>query len=86
MPKHIHVDTCLREDGPLSKYCTCEHCCLAVCKVCGCYEGSLTTDCAGAIVDFDTQNKIYVDGLDYSEAEGWHIRYVGGRWPSAKFE
>lgn len=41
MPLHEHVDTCIKTGGKISKFCTCPHCTLCVCKVCGCYPGSL---------------------------------------------
>ena len=51
----------------------CEACCLAVCSVCGCYEGSLTTECPGVSVSFDKQQEIYNDcTIDYSTEKGWY--------------
>jgi len=87
MPLHEHVDTCLKGGGRISKHCTCKHCTLCVCKICGCYEGSLTTDCAGVKVDFDQQEKIYREGLDFSDEKGWHTRAnVEKGWPEANFK
>lgn len=43
---------------------------LAVCKVCHCFEGSLTTECSGAPVSGDNQDAIYAGKLDF----------VGGQW------
>ena len=73
MPRHKHVTTCLRGGGPISKFCTCYHCTLAVCSVCGAYEGGLTTDCPGARVDFDRQKEVYETPLDYTDDRGWHL-------------
>jgi hypothetical protein len=91
MPRHVHVDTCIKSGGPISKFCTCPHCTLCVCKVCGCYEGSLTTDCPGVKVDMDQQEKIYKEGLDYKDAGhggvGWYTRTEKDKgWPEANFE
>lgn len=71
MPKHKHVTECLR-GGPVSKYCSCPHCTLAVCSVCGAYEGALTTDCPGARMSFDRQKEVYETNLDYTDERGWH--------------
>lgn len=79
MPKHTQVATCLKGGGPLSTFCSCNHCTLAVCSVCGAYEGSLTTDCPGETVGADRQREVYETNLDYSDARGWH--QGGGRWP-----
>ena len=72
MPHHKQVTTCLKHGGPVSKFCTCLHCTLSVCQVCGAYEGSLTTDCPGEGVDFDRQQEVYTTNLDYTKARGWH--------------
>ncbi len=72
MPLHKHVTTCRKSGGPISKFCTCEHCTLCVCEVCGSYEGSLTTDCPGAKVSFDRQQEIYETCLDWTDDRGWH--------------
>lgn len=72
MPRHQQVTTCLRSGGPISKFCACEHCTLGVCSVCGAYEGSLTTDCPGAKVDFDKQQEVYQTSLDFTDDRGWH--------------
>lgn len=71
MPKHKQVTTC-RKGGPISKHCSCEHCCLSVCSVCGAYEGGLTTDCPGVIVSFDRQKEVHETLLDYTDDRGWH--------------
>ena len=73
MPRHKHVTTCLKGGGPLSKVCTCQHCNLAVCSVCGAYEGSLTTDCPGQAVGFDKHKEVYETPLDYTDDRGWHM-------------
>ena len=72
MPRHKQVMTCLRGDGPISKFCSCAHCTLCVCSVCGAYEGGLTTDCPGVKVDFDHQQEVYETKLDYTDERGWH--------------
>lgn len=42
---------------------------LAVCKVCGCYEGSLATNCPGAAVSADQQDRIYNGEVDFVEGQ-----------------
>jgi len=87
MPLHEHVDTCLKGGGKISKFCTCPHCTLCVCKICGCYEGSLTTDCPGEPVHFDKQEEIYKTGLDFTDEKGWHMRAEPNKgWPEAHFK
>jgi hypothetical protein len=73
MPRHRQVTTCRKSGGPLSKYCSCEHCTLAVCAVCGAYEGGLTTDCPGTAIDFDKQKEVHETSLDFTDARGWHL-------------
>ncbi len=73
MPRHKQVTTCRRTDGPVSKHCSCEHCTLSVCSVCGGGEGSLTTDCPGAKIDGDRQQEICETNLDYTDDRGWHL-------------
>lgn len=73
MPRHQQVTTCRKSGGPISKFCSCEHCTLAVCTVCGAYEGGLTTDCPGATVNFDRQREVFETSLDYTDACGWHL-------------
>lgn len=72
MPRHQHATTCRKTGGPISKHCTCEHCNLSVCRVCGGYEGGLTTDCPGTQINFEKQREIYETSLDYTDARGWH--------------
>jgi hypothetical protein len=72
MARHKQVTTCRKTGGPLSDRCSCEHCTLAVCSVCGGYEGSLTTDCSRETLSFDRQKEIYETNLDYVESRGWH--------------
>lgn len=72
MPRHQQVTVCRKNGGPLSELCTCEHCNLSVCGVCGAFEGGLTTDCPGTAVDFDRQREVYETPLDYTDARGWH--------------
>lgn len=58
------------EDG---KGCSREGCCpicdggLSVCKICGLFEGALTTDCPGARVFSATSDRIYRGDLDYRD-------------------
>jgi hypothetical protein len=73
MPRHKQVTTCLKSGGALSNRCSCHHCTLGVCSVCGAYEGSLTTDCPGTKVDFDRQKEVYETSLDYTDDRGWHL-------------
>jgi hypothetical protein len=72
MARHKQVTTCRKTGGPLSDRCSCEHCTLSVCSVCGGFEGSLTTDCSRETLSFDRQTEIYETRLDYIESRGWH--------------
>lgn len=72
MTRHQQVTTCRLSGGPISRGCTCEHCNLAVCAVCGAYEGGLTTDCPGTRINFDRQREVYETCLDYTADRGWH--------------
>lgn len=72
MPRHQHVTTCLKSHEPVSKFCSCAHCTLSVCSVCGAYEGGLTTDCPGTAVDYDKQQEVYETNLDFTDERGWH--------------
>lgn len=85
MPRHKHVTTCLH-GGPISSYCGCYHCTLSVCDVCGCYEGSLTTDCPGEVVSHDRQQEIYETPLDYTDERGWHLSEQTFRDRTPRFE
>lgn len=73
MPRHQQITTCRKGGGPISKFCTCQHCTLSVCEVCGAYEDGLTTDCPGSKIDFDKQQEIYETSLDYTDDRGWHL-------------
>lgn len=84
MPLHQHATNCLK-GGKVSNFCGCQHCCLAVCSVCGAYEGSLTTDCPGSRVDYDKQQEVYTTDLDYTDAKGWHRSGVGMKEREAHF-
>lgn len=58
---HIRAE-CKGNCGPYG----CNVCNLFICSVCGCAEGSLTTDCPGVDVSDKDQDRIYRDGnLDY---------------------
>lgn len=72
MPRHMQVTTCRKGGGPVSKTCSCEHCSLAVCAVCGGAEGTLTTDCPGTKVAYDRHQEVFETNLDYTEDRGWH--------------
>lgn len=72
MPRHQQITTCRKSGGPISKFCSCEHCTLSVCAICGAYEGGLTTDCPGVLVDYDRQKEVYETSLDFTEERGWH--------------
>jgi hypothetical protein len=71
MPRHRRITEC-RHGGAISKLCSCEHCTLFVCALCGAYEGSLTTDCPGERVGFDRQREVCETKLDYTDGRGWH--------------
>ena len=73
MPRHKQVTTCRKSGGPVSKHCSCEHCCLAVCSVCGAGEGSLTTDCPGVQMSADKQQEVFETNYDYTDDRGWHL-------------
>jgi len=44
---------------------------LAVCKVCGGGEGSLTTDCPGEKIPYEKDQRVYAGKIDYREGQGW---------------
>jgi hypothetical protein len=73
--RHVHVTDCLR-GGKVSSCCSCHHCTLAVCSVCGAYEGGLTTHCPGGPVDYDTTLAVYRTDLDFTTPLGWHLSGV----------
>jgi hypothetical protein len=73
MPRHKQVTTCRKSGGPVSNMCSCEHCCLAVCEVCGGAEGTLTTDCPGTKVAYDRHQEVFETNLDYTDDRGWHL-------------
>lgn len=73
MPRHKQVTTCRRGGGPVSKTCSCEHCSLAVCAVCGGAEGTLTTDCPGIKVPYERHQEVFETNLDYTDDRGWHL-------------
>lgn len=81
-----HVRARCKSDGACGR---CNFCNLAVCAVCGAYEGSLTSDCPGAMVDFDKQQEVYTTDLDYTDEKGWHNTGAkkGGMngWPRVVF-
>jgi hypothetical protein len=67
MPKHIYYDGC--ESGDCGGGC--HLCCLAVCKVCGLFEGALTTDCPGHFTIHEQSERIYQGKMDFRDSEGW---------------
>jgi hypothetical protein len=81
MPRHKQVTTCRKSGGPVSKHCSCEHCCLAVCEVCGGAEGTLTSDCPGARISGDRLEEIFETNLDYTDDRGWHCLAQQARSP-----
>jgi len=84
MPMHKEVTNCLK-GGKVSRYCSCNHCTLAVCSVCGAYEGSLTTDCPGERVGYDKQQEVYTTKLDYIDGKGWHQSEHGMQERAVRF-
>lgn len=70
--EHVQVTDCLR-GGSVSKFCGCYHCTLGVCKVCGAYEGGLTSECPGEYAGYDTTLAVYKTDLDYTTERGWHL-------------
>jgi hypothetical protein len=73
MPRHKQETTCCRTGGPTSKSCSCAHCQLDVCSVCGGGEIALTTDCPGTKISGDRLEELCETDLDYTEARGWHL-------------
>ena len=67
--KHIQADCTCEEENNRGE---CMECQLAVCKVCGGAEGSLTTDCCGEKCSTKELEEIYNDGLNYTDELGWH--------------
>lgn len=70
--RHVHVTECLR-GGKVNDHCSCHHCTLSVCAVCGAYEGGLTTHCPGERVDYNTTQAVYTTNLDFTTPLGWHM-------------
>jgi hypothetical protein len=83
--RHVRVTNCLR-GGKVSSCCSCHHCALYVCGVCGAYEGGLTTHCPGERVDFDTTEAVYRTDLDFTTPRGWHRAGTPGPPRHAIFE
>lgn len=67
MPLHVQMP-CTGEGGCGS----CNACNLAWCRVCGCGEAGLPTDCPGARVSYDDEQRIVRGELNYTDAAGWH--------------
>lgn len=60
---------------------------LCLCKVCGCLEGGLATDCPGEKVKYDVQDNIYHGKIDFKDDKGWvnelnltNISWLYGRY------
>lgn len=79
MPRHQQVTEC-RRGGPVTSFCSCVHCTLSVCAVCGGGEGALTTDCPGEPISGDRLEEICETMLDYTDDRGWHL---GETWAHA---
>jgi hypothetical protein len=75
MPLHKAESYCLRSKPQVKTHdtCSCQHCTLAVCRVCGQYEGGLTQDCPGVKLSSDVGTLIHSGGLDYTDARGWFV-------------
>lgn len=57
-------------EGCEDKCGACNLCCLSICKICGLYEGALTTECPGVHVPEQVSDLIYAGEMDFK----------GGRW------
>lgn len=53
MKEHQYINGCKNKCG------SCNLCCLAVCSICGLYEGALTTHCPNRPVSFEESEVIY---------------------------
>ena len=84
MPRHQQVTTCRKSGGPVSKMCSCEHCALSVCSMCGGGEGALTTDCPGEQISGDRLDEICETNLDYTDDRGWHLVQTDDGAPIAR--
>lgn len=47
---------------------------LAICKICGGAEGSLTTDCPGERIPYDIDQQVYKGEKDFVKGLGWVIK------------
>lgn len=87
MPPHKAELYCLKEKGERTNdFCSCNHCTLAVCRVCGAYEGGLTTHCPGVLISSDVQHLVSQSGLDYTDERGWFVWKEGEQSTGYKFE
>ncbi len=59
--KHEYYKSCGRDECDGS----CPKCTLAICKVCGCAEAELTTDCPGRKVELSRRDLVVENLLDY---------------------
>ena len=62
---HDYYTSCDRQDCGGS----CALCCLAVCKVCGHYEGALTTECPGVWTYKDHGDEVYKGKEDFRRGQ-----------------
>lgn len=85
MPFHKPEQYCLKDkNSKTHDCCSCQHCTLAVCRVCGQYEGGLTQDCPGVKMSMEVGSMVYEVGLDYSDARGWFVHTIEDMAPSRK--
>jgi hypothetical protein len=85
MPLHKAEPYCLKDKSTKTHdCCSCQHCTLAVCRVCGQYEGGLTQDCPGVKMASGVGALVYEGGLDYSDAKGWFVHAPEDMTPSRK--
>lgn len=74
MPLHKPELYCLKDKNlKTHDTCSCQHCTLAVCRVCGAYEGGLTQDCPGVKISGDVAALVHENGLDYTDSRGWFM-------------
>lgn len=90
MPLHKAEPYCLKDkNSKTHDCCSCQHCTLAVCRVCGQYEGGLTQDCPGVKMSSDVGALVHSGGLDYTDERGWFVHHKeDGKYPyhDARFE
>lgn len=77
MPLHVHEECNNGPNGNCGR--TCNYCCLDVCRVCGTYEGSLTIDCPGYRIKWDTAGDVSFGIINYTDERGWFRDYLSLR-------